>query len=465
VKDALPKHAQHRFLAAHDRFLEEITNPFGPNTPSSIADLCKNEMFISFCDGGGSSGNDQGGESADRMCMTKASSDLYCNVVCAEECDSYFANQGNSGNDASEKENPERKASKKNPFESAEDVAQMCGGGCLPKLMSASKAMAKKLEKCPKPEGADSEGNRPGKGLDESGSMNFMCQQNDKGRYCMTEWSGLEKLENNSKPSEMNGTLTCDSVQVSSLVDMGCCFGSLLQFSTENKTENQKEYKIVAWHVTKCGGSILPCSEGSVYGAASLSSSIEIQAEGLDEEFLQKPETMASLEKSISETINSRAGKDLVTSSDVIITGFTKEGAAAGRSLAANSVTVEYTVLKQGTMEASPESSAISNAMAGIDSSELTSSLKTQPSFADFTTSLQTTPSREPPTVKTVDSASDDNSGLAVGAVIGIAIAAIGAVAAAVVLARTKKVARPGSNEAVVSQQANAVEMAPSQNV
>merc|ERR1711865_42873 len=136
-------------------------------------------------------------------------------------------------------------------------------------------------------------------------ALGTLCVKSEKNKYCMVEFAAFST----KYPNKPEGNLGCDSGAVKGLVGMGCCVGSMIQmFSektdlTEEEVSNKAEMEEMAYWVSKCGGTVLPCSAGAIKDVTMVSSTLSLQGDGLTQEAMEKPAVIAGIKKSLADTL------------------------------------------------------------------------------------------------------------------------------------------------------------------
>jgi hypothetical protein len=244
----------------------------------ALSTICANPMLQLMCDQGTVSSNDQAASlpPGSDMCPMNAMLGFFCDGMCTEECDQTFGSK-KSGNDEAD-------------GDLMQDLSQACTGGCMPTVITAMKAMVKAQVACPAPNNNATAGgaeNSPdgasGINVDqlESGlkPLNTVCQKNEKGETCIQVIGNLTKQFESNAELDM-ATVTCETPELKAILGIGCCLGSMLAvIPAEGQDDASKaEMSMMGYHVVKCGGSLMPCSDGAVNAPVIIKSSLTIKA-------------------------------------------------------------------------------------------------------------------------------------------------------------------------------------------
>merc|ERR1719473_1758258 len=218
-----------------------------------------------------------------------------------------------------------------------------------------------------------------------------LCVRNDDNKYCVSEFSAFTAKYPDTPD---NWTPTCESPEVKELISLGCCFGSLMsmaqsqsgQSQSYSQSQDSEALEEASYWVSKCGGSVVPCSAGALKDVAVVSSSLSLSADGLTEAALEAPAVIAAFKLQLTSLLGAPGG------STVLVERVTVSGAGGGsagarvrgrgrgrRNLgsASSTAVVEYSVLvdadKAGTVQASIKS---------VDDTALTDALQGDAAFA-----------------------------------------------------------------------------------
>jgi len=334
------------------------------------------------------------------MCVLKAMRGFYCDSLCSTSCTSFLAEGGDgesltssSSNDESTPDGSDGGDEMPDFMLNESELNKMCSNSCLIDLLKSMASTIEGLGKCSVAESSlsSNDGAAPGSPAVNPTAMTTMieqglgrmCVKNDKNQFCATELMAFQK-NNPKKPTE----ISCKSQAVKDLVGLGCCFGSIVAMSAMAPEEqgDQKDISEMSYWVGKCGGSIAPCSAGSIKDVSLVSSSILISADGLTQAALEKPSVINAFRKGIATAITKPESAILVQK----ITVQVMKSVRGRRSLGTSTAQVDYAV-----MTAATDADAVQNSIKAIDNNALTSGFQKDAAFADLSTNLSAEQSKD----------------------------------------------------------------------
>jgi hypothetical protein len=353
-------------------------------------------------------------------------------------------------------------------------MGDLCGDPCFLTVGSKLSAFEQKKSEC-KAEGKtlssgsdDAEGDGDtadddagGSGSDESseeGSFEDLftlgCATNEKGENCIDKMSMSD--EGGDDDDSMDFEL-CDSAGMKKIISFGCCFGTMLQsvaWGNVTKAESE-EITDIASYVGDCPGgeaALRPCMANTLKDVTIVKS--EITFTDLDVKGLSKAERRAT-KSAIATGIATDLG---VKPSQVVITKMTT--VTTRRRLGTNTK-IEYQVTLDPESRTDKDvSTKISNGDVKATTLISAGNVATTPSLsamsaskvAPSTSVTSDTLIAEPPTGSSSSSAvSATTSGLSTGAIVGIVVGALAAVALIVVgaVAVVNKNKKPKSDNSI----------------
>lgn len=240
------------------------------------------------------------------------------------------------------------------------------------------------------------------------------------------------------------------------MVGMGCCFGSMIELMNADGKATSEMFGSdssakdsiaeAGYYVSKCGGSMIPCSDGAVQDSHVIKASFKMSGSAITLEFLEKPSTQKAIKKTIASQSNGKVKENAIIITKISITASRR---LAERKLQTGGANIEYSVIQEGTAE---DAAATSAALIAIEPSAMTSALSTNLGAA-APAGLSALPSKN---VQTQTAAARpggaSSSGLSGGAVAGIVIGvmiAFALVAVAVVMVM-KSGSGPSRNSAAL---------------
>jgi len=386
-----------------NRKLQDLGGDEGSGNNGDITEMCDNEQFGTFCamsddelassmsnmamsaNNGAASGVGARfltAESDAQLCALKSMKSFYCGSLCDTTCKSFLSSGGDgqaltasSSNDESNVESNDAPSFMSNESE----LNKVCSSSCLMDLLKSMTGMMESLSKCGG-EGLsalssnDGAASNPGLPSDPTAEieqqLGRICVKNDQNKYCMSEFLAFGKKHD--KPP--TGKPTCESQVVKDLLGMGCCFGSILaQSATIAPQGDQQDMSEIAYWISKCGGSTLPCSEGAVKALSLVSSSVSISADGLTLAKLEEPAFINAIKKGIATVIKQPASAVLLDKITIA------DSRVRGRRLGASTATVHYSVMASAT-----DAAAIQTSITSVSDSSLTDTLKADAAFKNI---------------------------------------------------------------------------------
>lgn len=205
-------------------------------------------------------------------------------------------------------------------------------------------------------------------------ALGQLCVKNTDDKFCMIEMTKFGQKHQGSP----EGELTCDTPAIKDLVGLGCCYGSWMAMAAMGETEegqdsSSEELAAVSFLITKCGGSLLPCSAGAIKDVAVVKSSLTLSADGLTKAALEKPAVVQSIKKNVAASIKVKPNAVVIEAIEI------KTTRHRARSLAASTAEVKYSVMVEPSKAA-----AIETAIKAVDDTALTSALSADAAFSSF---------------------------------------------------------------------------------
>merc|ERR1712028_45977 len=235
-------------------------------------------------------------------------------------------------------------------------------------------------------------------------ALGTLCVKNEKNKYCMVEFAAF----GTKYPKKPEGDLGCDSGAVKALVGLGCCFGSLIQMNAE-KASDKAEMEELSYWVSKCGGTMLPCSAGAIKDVSVVSSSLSLQGDGLTQEAMEKPAVIAGIKKVLADTL--KVKKDLVIVQKITVT-VKRERRGRARALSLSTAEIEFSVIVEGG-SGSAKANAVKDSIGKVDNTVLTAAITKDPALSSIATGLTATQSREVKTDTAIAKPDAENGAMA----------------------------------------------------
>merc|ERR1712028_225647 len=221
-------------------------------------------------------------------------------------------------------------------------------------------------------------------------ALGTLCVKNEKNKYCMAEFAAF----GTKYPKKPEGDLGCDSGAVKALVGMGCCFGSVIQMNadkaemTAKEVSDKAEMEEMAYWISKCGGTMLPCSAGAIKDVTMVSSTLSLQGDGLTQEAMEKPAVIAGIKKSLADTL--KVKKDLVIVEKITVIVLERE--RRGRALGSSTAEIKYSVIVEG---GSAKVNALKSSIGKVDNTALTTAITKDPTMSTIAAGLTVAQSKE----------------------------------------------------------------------
>merc|ERR1711865_1321514 len=242
-------------------------------------------------------------------------------------------------------------------------------------------------------------------------ALGTLCVKSEKNKYCMVEFAAFST----KYPNKPEGNLGCDSGAVKGLVGMGCCVGSMIQmFSektdlTEEEVSDKAEMEELSYWVSKCGGTVLPCSAGAIKDVSVVSSSLSLQGDGLTQEAMEKPAVIAGIKKVLADTL--KVKKDLVIVQKITVT-VKRERRGRARALGSSTAEIEVSVIVEGG-SVSAKANAVKDSFGKVDNTVLTAAITKDPALSSIATGLTATQSKEVKTDTAIAKPDAENGAMA----------------------------------------------------
>jgi hypothetical protein len=295
------------------------------------------------------------------------------------------------------------------------------------------------------------------------------CTVNGKGENCLDKMSALEERTEAASTGEVD---TCDSESIKDMLSLGCCFGTMLQVAAweeaptgtaidEDEGATADMLIDLVSFLAECpGGETIfePCVANAMKDMVMIKS--EITFDGLDVASLSAAE-----KKATKKVIRTAIAQDVgVKEKQVIITRIVTSSTAA-RRLGTTS-TVEYAISldPQVASDANVQSKITSGQVNAVTLKTLASAGSDTPTLAAMstasitpaTTATESDFAAEPPAA-----AVQESNGMSTGAIVGIVVGALAAVALVVGAVVTKKrAASPDSSATDVADSSSSTEVA-----
>lgn len=455
------------FVQMNRHLAETVTasNAVSSGDDGGITAMCDSPQLAQFCaatDAQMASANDgatDDGEST--VCALKAMKGFYCNAVCTTSCKSFLAQGGGGEALTTSSSNDESSESDTTPsfMTNESELHNICSSSCLTDLLKSMASMMEGMASCGEADlssssnddaqqlaahdelaalsaGVPSGISDPTAALEEQ--LGKLCVRNDDNKYCVSEFSAFTAKYPDTPD---NWTPTCESPEVKELISLGCCFGSLMsmaqsqsgQSQSQSQSQDSEALEEASYWVSKCGGSVVPCSAGALKDVAVVSSSLSLSADGLTEAALEAPAVIAAFKLQLASLLGAPDGSTVLVERVTIsgTGGARVRGRGRGRGrrnldAASSTAVVEYSVLVDADMAGTVQAS-----IKSVDDTALTDALKGDAAFAG----IPNISAHQSDTVRTeISEASPDgnsNAGSAVAPALTSMLVAIVAVAAA----------------------------------
>merc|ERR1719162_1503246 len=397
------------FLKLNRQLLDGADETSSSND-GGVSQMCSSEQFVAMCgmteeqiasSGSKMSPNDDAKDQSDPSCAIKTMKSFYCDTLCSKGCSAFLASDA-AGGQTSANDGGAGGQTPPSFMQNEDELAEMCADSCLKDLLVGITALSAGMEKCA--EAGFSSGDDEAKEGDTNGlsatptdptesiekALGTLCVKNEKNKYCMVEFAPF----GTKYPNKPEGNLGCDSGAVKALVGMGWCVGSMIQmFSektdlTEEEVSDKAEMEEMAYWVSKCGGTILPCSAGAIKDVTMVSSTLSLQGDGLTQEAMEKPAVIAGIKKSLADTLKVKKDLVIVEKITVIVLGRERRGRALGSSTAE----IKYSIIVEG---GSAKVNALKSSIGKVDNTALTTAITKDPAMSTIAAGLTVTQSKE----------------------------------------------------------------------
>lgn len=416
-------------------------------------------MAISANDGATTHGNSQ-------LCALKVMKGFYCNALCTVSCQNFLGPGGGGEALGTSSSNDESAAATPAFMMGDGDVHNVCSSSCLTELLKSMSAMMQGLASCGEADlstlssnddaiatvssatsglpaapgssasvGAQSASANQISGISDPTAqfedlLGKMCVRNGEDRYCLNELSAFTEMHP-ERPVE----ISCATPAVKDLVGLGCCFGSMVTMaqaadggtsssddgSRALSTDTELELAELSYWVTKCGGTVVPCSAGALQDTAVVSSSLSLSVGSPRAELeaaLEEPAALHALQNRLGGLLGSTA----VLVNTIAVSDSTAGGAGGGRHLRApssssspvppssrslSSSSSAVAVVGYSVLVGADEADTVQGLIQSVDDASLTDALNAEAAFED----IPVTSAQQSETVTTeISKASPDGS-------------------------------------------------------